>query len=119
MSDLTESANHVLLCSNCFTYQRLRIDAAKHGLEQQGKCPNCQASDGKKLTRDHIEDLAWRFFVSGTTVRRDYGAAPAIQFKWFRAKVHEALADNRPGVSHQQVMDDVQALIDRKRRARD
>lgn len=38
--------------------------------------------------------------------------------KWFRAKVHEALADDRPGVAHQQVMDEAQALIDRKRRAR-
>jgi len=80
MSDLIESANRVFLCSNCFTDEGLRIDAAKHGLEQQGKCPNCQTSDGKKLTRDHIEGLAWRFFVSGTTIRGDYGAAPAIQF---------------------------------------
>lgn len=38
--------------------------------------------------------------------------------KWFRAKVHEALLDNQPGVRHQQVMDETQALIDRKRCAR-
>ena len=37
---------------------------------------------------------------------------------WFRAKVQEALADSRPGLPHQQVMDEAQALIDRKRRAR-
>jgi len=37
---------------------------------------------------------------------------------WFRSKVQEALADTRPGVAHQQVMDDTKALIDRKRRAR-
>ena len=36
---------------------------------------------------------------------------------WFRAKVHEALNDTRPAVPHQQVMDEAQALIDRKRRA--
>lgn len=36
----------------------------------------------------------------------------------FRAKVREALADTRPAVPHQQVMDEAQALIDRKRRAR-
>lgn len=33
-----------------------------------------------KLTGDHIKGLAWRFFVSGTTIRCDYGAAPVIQF---------------------------------------
>ena len=37
---------------------------------------------------------------------------------WFRAKGHEALADTRPAVPHEQVMDEVQALIDRKRHAR-
>lgn len=37
---------------------------------------------------------------------------------WFRTKVREALADTRPTTPHRQVMDEAQALIDRKRRAR-
>ena len=37
---------------------------------------------------------------------------------WFRAKVHEALMDIHPPVSHEQVMDEAQAIIDGKRRAR-
>ena len=37
---------------------------------------------------------------------------------WFRAKVQEALADLRPPTSHEEVMDEAQALIDRQRRAR-
>ena len=45
-------------------------------------------------------------------------ADPKAYDAWFRAKVQEALADKRPTVPHQQVMRDVQALIDRKRRAR-
>lgn len=44
-------------------------------------------------------------------------ADPEAYDAWFRAKVKEALADTRPAVSHQQVMDEAQALIDRKRRA--
>jgi DNA-damage-inducible protein J len=35
---------------------------------------------------------------------------------WFRQKVHEALADTAPVHTQQRVMDDTQALIDRKRR---
>jgi DNA-damage-inducible protein J len=35
---------------------------------------------------------------------------------WFRDKVKEAMADTRPALSHKQVMDDTQFLIDRKRR---
>ena len=34
---------------------------------------------------------------------------------WFKAKVHEALNDPSPTIPHEQVMDDIQALIDRKR----
>ncbi|MBU6439435.1 MAG: RES family NAD+ phosphorylase [Betaproteobacteria bacterium] len=70
----------VLLCSNCFVDEGLRVDAFKHGLEQNENCPNCNATNGRKLTKKHIESLAWRFFVSGTTIRTEYGAAPIIQF---------------------------------------
>jgi DNA-damage-inducible protein J len=37
---------------------------------------------------------------------------------WFKAKVREALAETGPTTSQQQVMQDAQDLIDRKRRAR-
>jgi DNA-damage-inducible protein J len=45
-------------------------------------------------------------------------ADPDAHDAWFRGKVQEALADRRPTVSHQRVMKEAQALIDRKRRAR-
>jgi len=73
------SDNSILLCSECFTDEGLKIDATKHGIEQPGGCPNCGHSNGKKLTKEDIESLAWRFFVGGTTIRADYGAAPVIQ----------------------------------------
>jgi len=43
---------------------------------------------------------------------------PQAHDAWFRAKVQEALADSRAAVPHRQVMDEAQALIDSKRRAR-
>ena len=43
---------------------------------------------------------------------------PDTHDAWFWTKVREALADMRPGVPHQQVMDEVRALIDSKRRVR-
>lgn len=45
-------------------------------------------------------------------------ADPDAYDLWFRAKVHEALADTGTAVPHRQVMDDVQTRIDRNRRAR-
>ncbi|MBM7131614.1 type II toxin-antitoxin system RelB/DinJ family antitoxin [Dyella mobilis] len=47
-----------------------------------------------------------------------FTADPAAYDAWFREKVREALADPGPTHSQQRVMDDTQALIDRKRRAR-
>lgn len=45
-------------------------------------------------------------------------ADPEAYDAWFREKVREALADTRPSHTSQRVMDDTQALIDSKRRAR-
>ena len=33
---------------------------------------------------------------------------------WFRAKVREALDDPRPGIPHEQVMAEMQAIVDGK-----
>lgn len=44
-------------------------------------------------------------------------SSPEAYDGWFRAKVLEALADARPGVAHETVMDEAQAVIDGKRRA--
>lgn len=40
---------------------------------------------------------------------------PDAHDAWFRSKVKEALDDDHSTVPHQQVMDEAQALIDRKR----
>ena len=45
-------------------------------------------------------------------------ADPDAYDAWFRAKVQEALDDPRPAASQARVMEDAQALIDGKRRAR-
>ena len=42
-------------------------------------------------------------------------ADPDAYDAWFKAKVREAMEDTRPSETHEQVMDDVQALIERKR----
>ena len=44
-------------------------------------------------------------------------ADPDAHDVWFRAKVQEALADQRPAKPHDQVMREARALIDGKRRA--
>jgi hypothetical protein len=80
LANKTEGEDFLLLCSNCFADEGLRINAFKLGLEKEGDCPNCQSASGRKLTKSDIQKLAWRFFVSGTTIRCKYGAAPVIQF---------------------------------------
>lgn len=45
-------------------------------------------------------------------------ADTAAYDSWFRAKVQEALNDSAPAISHGEMMDEAQALIERKRRAK-
>lgn len=68
------------LCSRCFLNEGLRLSAEELGLIDNVYCPNCRSREGRKLTKDLIEYLAYRFFVWGTLQRTDYGAAPLIQF---------------------------------------
>lgn len=68
------------LCSRCFLNEGLRLSAEELGLIDNVPCPNCRSREGRKLTRDLIELLAYRFFVWGTLHRTEYGAAPIIQF---------------------------------------
>lgn len=70
----------VLLCSNCFTDQGLRLDSFKIGVESDSICPNCRTKDGRKLDERLINILSHRFFVRGTLHRTDYGGAPIVQF---------------------------------------
>lgn len=79
MTDKVPCDTQVLLCSNCFFDEGLRIDAWKHGTELEGECPNCKSVAGRKLTKEHVLGIAQRFFVDGTTMRFDYGAAPRVQ----------------------------------------
>ncbi|WP_066739185.1 RES family NAD+ phosphorylase [Cupriavidus sp. D384] len=84
MTTKIEDEEVPLLCSDCFVDEGLKIDAMHSGLEQDGPCPNCKSTSGRKLTKALINGVAWRFFVGGTTIRCKYGAAPVIQFNEHR-----------------------------------
>ena len=53
-----------------------------------------------------------------TRVTKEGGMPAGLVGSSTRIGSYTALADARPAVPHQQVMDEAQALIDRKRRAR-
>jgi hypothetical protein len=73
--------NPILLCSDCFKDQGLRLDASSIGTERNNvRCSECGSYLGKKLTARQIEVLAYRYFVRGSLCRVEYGAAPVIQF---------------------------------------
>jgi hypothetical protein len=70
----------VILCSNCFKDQGLKLDATKIGYKYNRSCPNCKTKNGKKLNLELIAELVQRFFVRGTVHKTEYGAAPVVQF---------------------------------------
>lgn len=70
----------VLLCSECFKDYGLSLDAHSLGLDSDAACPHCGSMTARKLDRDGLLALADTFFVRGTLVRTEYGAAPVFQF---------------------------------------
>ncbi len=79
-----EPSTKILACSYCFTDRGLHLDAEQIGIEDSSLCPNCGSTVGRKLPQAGLETLAHRFFVWGCLVRREYGAAPLIQFNEHR-----------------------------------
>ena len=70
----------IVLCSNCFKDQGLRIDAFNIGIDKNGLCPQCKTENGRKLNKELVEKLAYKFFVRGALHRTYFGGAPMIQF---------------------------------------
>lgn len=78
-SDMERLNGDLILCSDCFNDEGLRLDAVEIGIESDIKCPNCSSETGKKLTKQITRELCYRFFVRGTIERFDYGGFPLIQ----------------------------------------
>ncbi len=68
-----------LLCSECFSDEGLRLDAARIGQRDMSKCTNCGSQRGFKLSKPYVAALAQQFFVSGTMQVSEYGAAPTVE----------------------------------------
>jgi hypothetical protein len=75
-----ESETNPIACSACFTDRGLQLDAEQIGVNDAAPCPNCGSTSGRKLPMARLEALAHRFFVWGSLLRCEYGAAPLIQF---------------------------------------
>ena len=70
----------ILTCSDCFTDERLKLDAAHLGTDERSACPNCGSISGRKLDRNRTAELAHRLFVWGSLHRCEFGAAPVLAF---------------------------------------
>ncbi len=78
-SDTNRNEGDLILCSNCFNDGGLCLDAFQIGLENNTKCPNCSSVSGRKLTKQIVRELCYRFFVRGTIEKFTYGGFPLIQ----------------------------------------
>lgn len=78
-SDIKREEGDLILCSDCFNDEGLRLDAIQIGIDKDSKCPNCLSDQGIKLTKQIVRELCYRFFVRGTIERFDYGGFPLVQ----------------------------------------
>lgn len=79
-----ENDGSMVVCSDCFQDQGLRLDAEKIGCNSYEICPNCGSTLGKKLTLEQLDELAYRFFVLGSLVRCEYGTFPEIIYNSYQ-----------------------------------
>jgi len=87
-------------------------------VDDQLKAQASDALSGVGLTlSDAVRILLTRVAAEGG-LPAGLTADPDAYDAWFRTKVQEALDDQRPATPQAQVMQDAQALIDEKRRAR-
>lgn len=78
---ISENENSdVVLCSNCFRDEGLKLDSCIIGIDDKTKCPTCSSENGHKLTKELVQKLVYRFFVRGTIEKCEYGGFPLIQF---------------------------------------
>ena len=84
-----------VLCSDCFQDQGLKLDAQKFGIDDSTPCVNCHLTTGRKLTKQAILHLSHRFFVWGTLLRCEYGAAPRVQFNDKHGTIEDGLVSVR------------------------
>lgn len=70
----------VVLCSNCFKDQGLRLTAFNVGIDKKSLCPQCKTENGRKLNKELVMELAYKFFVRSTVHKTYFGGAPMIQF---------------------------------------
>lgn len=75
-----ENQQEIVLCSDCFRDEGLKLDALNLGIDNGIICPNCKSVTGKKLTRDLVFKLSHIFFVKGTLTKCKYGGSPRIVF---------------------------------------
>jgi hypothetical protein len=69
-----------IMCSECFKDEGLSLSAEIIGIKQKGICKNCNNLNGKKLDVGLLNNLCWKFFVSGSYTKTQYGGAPVVQF---------------------------------------
>jgi len=75
-----ETDVEILICSDCFRDEGLKLNAKHLGIEDERKCPNCNSEKGSKLNFDLTRELCYLFFNRGTIYKTKYGGFPLITY---------------------------------------
>lgn len=71
----------------------LKICAKQIGIENSTPCQNCNNTNGFKLSKNHIEKLAYIFFVEGSFNRTEYGGSPVLAVNHYQSSTFKPPAN--------------------------
>lgn len=69
---------NIVACSDCFHDSGLKLEAQKIGINDNSVCPLCHSLSGKKLDKELLDHLCWKYFVEGSFYKTEYGGASIL-----------------------------------------
>ena len=72
------------ICSECFYDEGLKLTSEKIGINNSHICPNCNKSNGLKISKELLLEISLEFFVYGSYYHSEFGGSSLLMFNAYQ-----------------------------------
>lgn len=72
------------ICSECFNDEGLKLTCEKFGINKNIICPNCNKTNGRKITKELLSEISWEYFVNGSSYQSEFGGSSLLMFNEYQ-----------------------------------